>query len=217
MPKPDPRIVLILTVFLGLACGGGDADENARVDMEAPADPMAEATDAVRGAMEQMGMGSVVEQPLDFRELARQLPEELGGLPRTRNEGQTSGAMGMNVSVAEAVYETEDGGTITVSITDIGAVAGPALMGMVGWADMEIDRETDSGYERTTEYEGYPAFEQFSAYDGERGSAEVAFLIEQRFIVGFDGERVTMEQVKQLRDDLDVDALADLKDRSGGG
>ncbi len=207
----------LFTAF-ALACGGGDAP---RSEDEAPeageeGDPLQAAAEAMRRGVEEMGAGSGVSEPIGFRELQRFLPEELGRLERTRSSGETSGMMGMSVSIAEASYQTEEGGSIDVTITDLGTLAGPALMGMAAWANVTVDRETDDGYERTSRYKGYPAYEEFSSYGGgDRGSAKFTYLVEGRFMVELSGRDATMEEVKELSDEIDARDLASLKDRSG--
>ncbi len=214
------RVVTAMLTGFALACGGGDApateEEAARATEEEAGDPLQAAADEMRRSMEQIGAGASVSEPIPFRELQRFLPEELGRLERTRSSGETSGMMGMSVSIAEATYESEDGQSIEVTITDLGAVAGPALMGMAAWANVKVDRETDDGYERTTRYKGYPAYEEFSSYgEGDRGSAQFMFMVEGRFMVELEGSDATMDEVKELGDEIDVGDLADLKDRSG--
>lgn len=214
-------LVAFLFSAFALACGGGDAPRGEDEASEAPeageeSDPLQAAADEMRRSMGRMGAEGAVSEPISFRELQRFLPEELGRLERTRSQGETSGMMGMSVSIAEASYQTEEGGSIDVTITDLGGVAGPALMGMAAWANVSVDRETEDGYERTSRYKGYPAYEEFSSYsDGDRGSAKFTFLVEGRFMVELSGRDATMDEVKDLSDDIEVRDLAAMKDRSG--
>ncbi len=209
----------LIAGLLALGCGGGDqADaefEQARDDLNEAAEGMGDAAAAMRDAMSGMTQGARVERPVDFRELQRLLPERLGGLERTAREGATQGAMGMDISTATATYQAGNG-TIDVEILDLGAVAGPALMGLASWMNVRIDREDDSGWERTTRYKDYPAYEKFSSYGGENtGSAEVAFFVAERFMVRLEGDDVSMDQVKKLRDAFEDRDLARMKDREG--
>ena len=183
-------------------CGGGDgavrgADEE---------------NDFVR-AVEEMTGGESVE-PVDFRALKELLPETVAGWQRIEHEGQRSAAAGFTVSNASALYQPESGGytTINIEITDTGGLGGVAGMGMAAWLSMDVDRETDDGYERTTEYDGHPAYESFQARDGEIGSAQLNIVVEKRFIVQLSGADVSMEAVKNAAAQLDLDRLADLAD-----
>ena len=190
--------------FFGWGGDGGSSDES-------PADDFASAIDGFREAAEKMASGERVD-PVDFRELKELLPEEGAGLRRVSHEGQRTGAAGFTVSMAEARYEADDGsGTIKISVTDTGGFGGIATMGMAAWLNVDMDRETDRGYERTTKYEGYPAYEEFQSWDGDLGSAELSFFVGERFIVQLDGSDVRMDDVKDAAGDLN--RLEDLSER----
>lgn len=203
---------------------------------DSPADRMNDARESMDGAREAAGaLGGMAEaaedmardaeegvtvEPVDFRELRELLPEEVAGLPRTESEGQTTGAMGATVSNATGTYQEEpDGGagylrTIEVSITDLGAMRGMAMMGLAPWMSMQIDRESDDSYERTTEYDGHPAHEEFSGLgeDREQMEGEIQVLVAERFLVGIEGRDVEEERVKVALEQVDLSALADMKD-----
>jgi hypothetical protein len=189
-------------------CGGEDGPSE-----EAPADDFASAIEGFREAAEEMASGERAD-PIDFRELKELLPEEVAGLRRVSHEGQRAGAAGMTVSMAEARYEAEDGSrSIDITLTDTGGLGGLATMGMAAWLRVDMDRETDSGYERTTKYEGYPAYEEFESWDGDLGSAELSFFVGERFIVQLEGSDVRMDDVKDAAEDLPLRRLEDLSDR----
>lgn len=205
--------------LVAAGCFGGDdqeADfENVREGLEDAAQGLGDAADAMRDAMGGMTEGTV-EKPINFRELQEFLAEELGGFERASREGSTSGAMGMDVSTAKAAYEMEEGGRVEVEILDLGAVGGPALMGLAAWTNMSVDLETDRGWERTTEYEGYPVFEKFTrSGDSDRGRGEFSAFIERRFIVKVTGRDVTWTEIEDVIRDIDLDDLADLRDEEG--
>lgn len=189
-------------------CGGGD--ESAEGGTDGVSD-FARAAEEMQEAVEEMAGGEPVE-PVDFRELKEILPEELAGLQRFDHEGQRSGAAGFTVSTASARYRPEDGSyqSIEIELVDAGGLGSFAVMGMAHWLSVEIDRETDSGYERTREYEGYPALESFEAQNGQVGSADLSIVVERRFVVQLSGTDVTMEDVINAADELDLDRLADL-------
>jgi hypothetical protein len=196
------------TLTVGLFGCGGDGGSS-----ESPADNFASAIDGIREAAEEMASGERVD-PVDFRELKGLLPEEVAGLPRVSHEGERAGAAGFVLSTAEARYEAEEGpGSIKISVTDTGGFGGLATMGMAAWLSLDVDRETDRGYERTTKYEGYPAYEEFESRDGDLGSAELSFIVGERFIVQLDGRNVRMDDVKDAADDLPIGRLEDLSGR----
>lgn len=124
--------------------------------------------------------------PVDFRELKALLPEELAGMKRTDASGEKSGAMGMTVSKAEASYEKDDA-NLNVDVTDIGGLTGFAAMAQYGWSMHEIDRETETGYERTLTLSGHKAHEE---YDREGRSGTIQLMIKGRFIVEIRGSNI---------------------------
>ena len=214
----DAMLAALLVGALSLGCGGQDAEdaefENVRRGLEDAAQGLGDAAAAMRDAMEEATAGAV-DEPLNFREFYDLLPERLGEFARTSREGSTQGAMGMDVSQAEATYENEEGASFRVEITDVGAIGGPALMGLAAWANVTIDRETDRGWERTTEYRGHPSWEKFSRSNEDRGRAEFNWLVERRFMVQVTGRRVTWDEVEAFLDDFDAGELEEMADREG--
>ncbi|MEK7379775.1 MAG: hypothetical protein AAB075_02050, partial [Gemmatimonadota bacterium] len=158
---------------------------------------------AARGGLE----GKATEA-VDFRELKALLPEELPGMRRTSAEGQKNSAMGFTLSTAEARYESEGGGRIHLTITDAGAVAGLAAMGMYAWAGMEIDKEDEDGYEKTTTLNGRRGYEK---YNRSSNSGEVSLMVGGRFIVELNGDGVSMDDIKSALDRVDLDKLEGMK------
>jgi hypothetical protein len=103
-------------------------------------------------AMKKMGeaLGAATGKkvtPVDFRELKALLPEALPGMKRTRAEGERAAAMGINISKAEGEYQKE-GSSVHINLMDMGTLSGMAAMATVGWAMAEIDKETETGYEK---------------------------------------------------------------------
>ncbi|HDL77306.1 MAG TPA: hypothetical protein ENG36_00875, partial [Lentisphaerae bacterium] len=92
---------------------------------------------------------------IEFRKLKALLPDSFGKFERTSSSGERSSAFGISVSYAEATYGNDDGGQITIKLTDMGGMPGISAMASGAWASVEMERETDTGFERTTEYKGY--------------------------------------------------------------
>lgn len=231
--RPSRRIALAGALFCGLTSAGcividdaeaRDEAEEVREDLRDAADDIAATiTDAVEEIgehmsdfAEELGGETLVDQPIHFREFYDFLPERAGNLRRTSREGATGGAMGFHMSVAEAEYEGRSGAEVEVSIADIGAMPVIGSEGFVEWLDLSVDEESDRGWARTIEYEGYPAMEEFRRTRGDRGRAEFTWFVESRFVVVLDARDVTIDELHELRDAIDTDALADLRDREGG-
>lgn len=144
---------------------------------------------------------------VDFRELKGLLPAELPGLKRVSASGEKSGALGMVLSFAEARYEGEGNAYLTLKITDYGGT-GLASMMNAGWAMSEVDRETETGYERTTEVAGHKAMEKYDT-QYQNGSLEV--LVAGRFMIEIDASKVPAERLQEAVLKVDLSKLAALK------
>jgi hypothetical protein len=147
-------------------------------------------------------------EPVNFRELKALLPEALPGFKRTEAKGEKAGAMGMVVSQASANYSGEDGAHLDIKLLDIGNLAGPLGLGLAGWASVEIDRETETGYEKSTVLGSNKAFEK---YDTRSKHGEVKVLVGNRFIVEVRGRNVQVDDIKAAVGKLDLVKLAALK------
>lgn len=156
-------------------------------------------------ALETAGADKDVEV-VNFRKLKELLPESLGGLPRTDINGETAGAMGFKVSNAEATYE-QDGKSLGVEISDLAGMGG-MMQGVVNWASLEIDRETDDEYERTTTIDGHKAFEE---YNSKRKTGNISVIVDERFVVKVSGDGVASEDIQSALKKIDLDRLRKLK------
>jgi hypothetical protein len=161
-------------------------------------------------AMKQMGealSGSVKVEPVDFRQLRELLPESIAGLRRTATEGSRTNLVGIASSKVEAAYEDGKGGRIVLEITDVGTLTGVTAMAFA-WVNVEIDREGDSGYERTTTVNGRKAYER---YDRARRAGELDVVVAGRFIVGAKATGVDMKVFREAVAKLDLGRLEALK------
>jgi hypothetical protein len=156
----------------------------------------------------QNAAGGPRPEPVNFRDLKGLLPESLPGFKRTSATGEKAGAMGMVVSHADGEYSGEGGAHLSVKITDIGNVTGPLGLGLAGWAMVEVDRETETGYEKSTVLGGNKAFEK---YDSRSKHGEVNVLVGNRFVVEVKGRDVKMDDMKGVAGKLDLAKLASLK------
>lgn len=150
-------------------------------------------------------------EPVDFRTLTDMLPSSAAGLDQVDKSGEKSGISGMATSYAEARYENADGSKrVTVKVTDVGSMTSLVAFGMA-WMNMTIDKESSSGYERTTKIDGHPALEKFEQGDGySRG--ELTVVVANRYIVEAKGDGVSMSDIKGAVDDVDLGRLASMKD-----
>lgn len=210
--RPLLLSVLAAILLAGVGCGGDSVEEASSSESQNPLRSMAEAGKQMQEMSKKMKERKNKKvDPVNFRKLRALLPEAVAdSLAQTAKEGQTGGAMGMNVSTAEATYEGTGSGPrrrVEVKITDMGAMSGFGALGF-GWAMMNIDKETSSGYEKTTDYHGHKAHEK---YDRDRRRGEMQVLVADRFVVEVEGRDVEMEAVKDALGQVDLSALEAMK------
>lgn len=160
------------------------------------------------GAM--LGGGTNTASVADFRELKALLPADLPGMKRTNAGGEKNVAMGMTIATAEGQYQstTNDGATLHIKITDMGGTGAIGGFMQYGWASMEVDKEDDNGYERSTTIGGNKALEKYNSQD-KRG--EIQVLVNKHFTVEVSGYNVTMDQIKGAVAKIDLAKLGALQ------
>ena len=175
------------------------------------------ATDAATGAaagaatdaagLPDVGGGRGSSTTVDFRTLQGLLPASFAGYTRGRPSGARNRMMGMETSKAEAPYENGDR-SATVTIADMGTLRSWAALG-AAWASMDIESETEDGYERTIDYRGHRAYVK-QQRSGSGTSSEMAVLVGERFIVTADIDAGDARVAQAALDATDLGALAAL-------
>ncbi len=168
------------------------------------ADAQGKAMGAVIGAA--MGGGDQVEA-LAPDVLKPFVPATLAGLPRTDFSAEKNGAMGMQVSTANATYsDSASGRSLHLEVTDMGSAKG--LMAMAGWAALQQERETDHGYEKTYKQDGRLVHEEWDSQDKH---GEFSIVLGDRFTVKLSGQAESMDQLKGAVGGLNLAGLEALK------
>jgi hypothetical protein len=152
-----------------------------------------------------LGSGGKVEALAPDR-LKPFLPESLSGMNRATFSTDRNSAMGMQMTEARATYMNAAGRSWDLRITDTGAAKG--LLALAGWAGIEGENETSSGYDKTYRENGRLVHEQW-----DRGSSrgEYGMVIGDRFAVKIEGEADSIDDLKAALADVDLDALEALK------
>ncbi len=152
--------------------------------------------------------GAASYEPIDFRKLKEALPQELAGFEKGESSGEKNNAFGISVSEAKQSFRTADGNKrVRFEITDPGSLAGPfALANM--WMNVEVDKETSSGYEKTSTVDGRKLHEKWDK-SGQHG--EIQMVIGNRFMVEVDANGIEMSDVKSLVSKIDVAKLEAMK------
>jgi thymidylate synthase len=190
--------LLAMSLFLS-NCGAKKEEEK----IEEPKNGL-EALQNIAKEAEKMSNGEIKEV-VDAKLLKELLPEDADGLPRKEASSEKTGAMGFKVSQAEARYKDDDS-SIKVTILDVAGTG--ALMGMAAWTMIEMDKENEDSYEKTTKYKDHKAFEK---YNNKNKDGEMAVIVANRFIVTVSGNNVEMDKIKSTLDDIDLGKLEDLK------
>ncbi len=210
-------LFVIFTLVLFIDCGNGEAPKQS-VEEKTTSEKseksfvssMQEGAQQMQEAMQQMGQamgnGKKVET-VSFRELKALLPEKAGDLKRTNASGEKTAAFGINVSQAEATYESDDGASVDLKISDMGSLSGMVAMAAYSWAMADFERETEDGYERTSIYKDQKSYEKENS-----DKAEISVLVEGRFIIEINGYNVKMDVLKKTLDEIDIDKLKGWKD-----
>ncbi len=201
-------LFVLLAGFLITSCGGNEKNANAAAkdspssqeEMDEPETPQ----EAIRQLRDQLSTdkdGNKIEIT-DFRELKALLPEKVSGMKRTSHTGEKTGMMGINFSTANATYEKGDQ-SIDIALVDAGGM-GMLMTSMAAWSIVEMDRETDTGYERTTTINGNKAFEK---YDNTTKSGSVAMIVNDRYILTIEGENISEKDLNGALDKVKVNKL----------
>ena len=197
----------LLPVVLLTACGGTKEEEKEKKDEESVS--VAGAAGALKelaAQAEEMQKKGPVET-VNFRSLKELLPADADGLARKEATGEKNGAAGFTVSTATGKYANDDNSeTIELTLVDGGGTA--MMMGLAAWSMMEVDKETENGYEKTGKIGDNKSYEK---YDNASKEGEIAVLVNKRFIVTAKGHGVSMNKIKASLDDVDLSKLAELK------
>jgi hypothetical protein len=148
--------------------------------------------------------------PVDFRKLKEVLPENLAGLKRDEATGERTGFGEMKFSSARATYvndkEKDDAPRIDLQILDYGTNK-QMVEGLALWTKMEIDTESDGGYQKTVKVQEQPAMEQFQ---NEGKTGQLQLLVADRFFVTLNTTNLPVEQFKKIGEELKLKDLAAL-------
>jgi hypothetical protein len=144
-------------------------------------------------------------QPIAAAELKAFLPESLGELKRVGIEAQSGGAMGINVSTAKAQY-TAGEKRIELSIADTGGLAG--LAAMAGWANLTVDRETETDVEKVYKQGNRTVREEYRK-DG--SNSERSIVLANGLVIEAQGRSVDPAFLKQATEALALTQLEALQ------
>ena len=205
--------IALMSAALLMSCGGKSDEEKAQEAAEKIADDAKVSVSDAMGAVQAMAKQAEESQKngpvetVDFRALKELLPDNADGLARQSATGEKTGAMGFKISTANAKYaNTDNSERIELSIVDAGGTG--VMMGLAAWSMIDVDKETENGYEKTGKMGDYKSYEK---YDNSGKDGEIAVMIQNRFVVTAKGQGVSMDKIKTALEDIDLNKLEDVK------
>lgn len=103
-------------------------------------------------------------------------------------------------------YQDAASGRIHVKISDLGTLI--SLAGMAAAMEPKLDKETDTGYEKTTLINGRQTHE---IYDTRARQGELKVLLDGRCEVEVNGSGVKMDAIKLAMSRIDLSRLRAMK------
>ena len=144
-------------------------------------------------------------QPLTNEELKAILPEELLGLKR-RELSVGDNAM-MAISTAEAKYSDGENKRIKVDVMDGAGETGSAMVSILMMSlNMNKEKTTESGYEKTAEINGNKAI-IIENNNGSYLTSKIQTVVKDRYLITMDGNDIAFDDLKKALDELNLAAL----------
>lgn len=149
-------------------------------------------------------------EAVDFRKLKELMPAELNGLKRSDCKGEKNKIGEMSISQVTATFKKDDNdGSPRVEVQVMDYSSMEMAKGLAAaWTAVEIDKESDDGFEKTVKVKDNPGFLTWQK-DGKHG--QVQLLVGKRYIVTVQTDNVPSEQVIKVAEALPLDKLAALK------
>jgi Yip1 domain len=185
------------------------ADASKQVDAaQKSGDPGAQANAVGQMIGAAVGSGGKVES-LAPDQIKPFVPDTLQGLKRTQLSVDRSGALGVQISKATASYSDDGQRRLNLQITDTGSLKG--LVGFAsGWAGVEQDTETDTGYDKTYKSGGQLVHEK---WDTRGNSGEYGVVVGDRFTVDVSGSAASIDELKAAVASINLAGLESLKNQ----
>ncbi len=206
-----PQVVLVVaTAALLGACGADQPSQDANqalTQLTKAATEMAQQAQQMAGGAAGLATGAKDAKPVppvSFRTLIDYLPKGLEGMKANEPEGETGSAGQWQYSEAKASYHGEQGQSADVGIFDYAHISLMYLPYQM-LTRMKVSKESTTGYERTVEVNGFPAYEEWNKNDGR---SELTVLVGDRFIVNAKVHGGEEGAARKVLDKVDLKRLA---------
>jgi len=135
--------------------------------------------------------------PLTLEQVKALIPNELLGMPRSSFNASSS----MGYSQAKGTYKGEGDKELDIEIIDCAGEMGAAWYSMRFFSLWNFQQEDDNGYQKTIDFKGGKALEK---YTKSNDRYELTYFGNERFIVNVDGEKIGLDDVKKVANDLSL-------------
>ena len=178
-----------------VATAGADADT-----AQASGDANAQAQAGLNALNSIVRGGKPAVKPIAREQLKSLLPNSAGGLARASSEGNSGTFAGIAGSSATATYGTAGSGTIDVNVADLGNMGGIAAIANIG-TNLQIESETDSGYEKNVDVNGRKVHEKWTT---EGKHSDLMEIVDNRYAIGVTGTGIDIDTALAALKSVDV-------------
>ena len=145
------------------------------------------------------------ETPRTNDEIKAMFPETLAGMKRSSFSVGEAQMMGMNSG--QATYTDDDGKSVEVSIMDGAGETGSSMVAMYAITlAMETEQQTESGYTKTTKFNGNRATVAENTYD-DWVNSEITTLVSDRYIVSLNGSGLSLNELEKVYNEINLKGL----------
>ncbi len=145
------------------------------------------------------------ETPRTNDEIKAMFPETLAGMKRSSFLVGESQMMGLNSG--QATYTDDDGKSVEVSIMDGAGETGSSMVAMYAITlAMETEQQTESGYTKTTKFNGNRATVAENTYD-DWVNSEITTLVSDRYIVSLNGSGLSLNELEKVYNEINLKGL----------
>ena len=135
--------------------------------------------------------------PLSLDQVKALIPNELLGMPRSSFSANSS----MGVSVGKGTYKGDGDKELDLEIIDCAGEMGASMYGLRYYTLWSFQQEDDNGYQKTIDFNGGKAVEKYTK-SNER--YELTYFSNERFLVQLNGEKIGIDDLKQVAKNLNL-------------
>ena len=170
-------------------------------------DPLAQMQKAAEDMNKAMTGDQKPVPAVPFKSLEEVLPASFMNMKTEGPSGETATYGEWNYSSAKINFEGDNGIHADIEVLDyahIGLLYAPFQM----LFNMKFSREDSKGYEKSTKYGNYPAYEKWESAEKHM---EITVLVGERFVVNVKSTGLDGSAAKDLLSKIDLNKLAGMK------